>query len=67
MKRQRVTREEMLAVLRASGQPRLESVAVILETDGSLRVITDGPGASGPQAGGIEALDVLEGVNNRRA
>lgn len=63
MKRQRVTREEMLAVLRASGQRRIESVAaVILETDGSLSVIPIGSGSER-----VEAFDVLEGVNNRRA
>lgn len=40
MKRQRVTREEIEAALRQSGQKRLEDVhAVILETDGTLAVI----------------------------
>jgi uncharacterized membrane protein YcaP (DUF421 family) len=44
---QRVTREEILAVLRDQGQPKLETVlAVVLETDGSLSVIPD---ASSPE------------------
>lgn len=45
MTAQRVTREEVMAVLRAQGHTRLETVlAVVLETDGSFSVL---PGASG--------------------
>jgi uncharacterized membrane protein YcaP (DUF421 family) len=46
MREERVTREEILAVVRASGHLSLDEVrAVVLETDGSLSVIV----ASGPE------------------
>lgn len=49
MRRQRVTREELLAVLRRSGKPDLDAAtAVVLETDGSFSVLSDEPvGLSG--------------------
>ncbi|MFN4090260.1 MAG: DUF421 domain-containing protein [Alphaproteobacteria bacterium] len=41
MRTQRVTRDEILAVLRAQGVPRAEDAgAVVLETDGSISVVT---------------------------
>lgn len=44
MRTQRVTREEVLATLRASGKAEPETIAaVILETDGSFSVLSDGP------------------------
>jgi uncharacterized membrane protein YcaP (DUF421 family) len=47
---QRVTREEVMAVLRAQGRMRLDGVlAVVLETDGSFSVM---PGAG--EEGGID-------------
>ena len=49
MRAQRVTRAELLAVLRASGVAEPGAVAaVVLETDGSFSVLSDGP----PQAAG---------------
>ena len=41
MRRERVTREELLAAIRADGKGRIEEVtAVVLETDGTLSIIT---------------------------
>lgn len=46
MKRERVTRDEVLAALRSSGAPVLEQVhAVVLETDGTLSVVQETPSA----------------------
>ena len=40
MRRQRITREEVLAVMRANGVVRPEDVAaVVLETDGSVSIM----------------------------
>jgi uncharacterized membrane protein YcaP (DUF421 family) len=52
MRRERVTHDELLAAVRASGQARLEQVhAVVLETDGGLNVVSmsehDGSAATG--------------------
>jgi uncharacterized membrane protein YcaP (DUF421 family) len=42
LRSQRVTREEILAVLRDKGHPRIEEVlAVVLETDGTLSVVAE--------------------------
>jgi len=44
MKRQRVTREEVMAAVRGGGHAGLEAVhAVVLETDGSFSVIGSAP------------------------
>ena len=44
MRRQRVTREDMLAVLRGSGNADSDGVAaMVLETDGSFSVLADAP------------------------
>jgi uncharacterized membrane protein YcaP (DUF421 family) len=44
MRRERVTREDVLAVLRENGLASVrDAEAVVLETDGSLSVITDEP------------------------
>lgn len=53
LRRERITRDEVLAALRAAGLSRVEhAAAVVLETDGSLSVIPAGPGTP----------DVLQGV-----
>ena len=45
MKEQRITREEVLAALRAQGVRELEELeAVVLETDASISVLKSGPG-----------------------
>lgn len=44
MRRQRVTQEEILSVLRGSGEPEVEPVAaVVLETDGTFSVLSELP------------------------
>jgi uncharacterized membrane protein YcaP (DUF421 family) len=44
MRRERITREEVLAAARASGAPDPERLAaVVLETDGSISIISDVP------------------------
>ena len=50
LRAQRVTREEVLAAVRGSGTADLaQATAVVLETDGSISVLTGGqPGASPP-------------------
>lgn len=51
LRRERVTHDELKAAVRAQGVARLEAAdAVILETDGSLSVVTGGPGAGGRRA-----------------
>ena len=58
LKTQRVTREEVLAVMRASGQGEVDAAAaVILETDGSLSVIP----------GRLKTASSLEGVEGKVA
>ena len=48
MTRDRITREEVLAVLRSNGVGQIGSVeAVILETDGSMSVLSDSIGQGG--------------------
>ncbi len=45
LRRERVTREEVFAAIRAAGAPCLEDVdAVVLETDGSFSVVTGAAG-----------------------
>lgn len=62
MRGQRVTREEVLSALRAAGEARPAAVAaVVLETDGTLSVIT-GPA----DAEGLDALDGVAGATERR-
>ncbi|MBX9699049.1 MAG: DUF421 domain-containing protein [Acetobacteraceae bacterium] len=62
MRGQRVTREEILSALRASGLPGPEAAAaVVLETDGSLSVL---PAAAAPE-GGLPVLDGLSATPAR--
>jgi uncharacterized membrane protein YcaP (DUF421 family) len=57
MRSQRVTREEVVSVLRSSGLASPEdAAAVVLETDGSLSVIPASAAGSGE-------IDVLQGTN----
>ena len=57
LRRQRVTREEILAAIRANGSVALDSVdAVVLETDGSFSVVV------GRGAGDIDTLRHVEGA-----
>jgi len=63
MKAERITREEILAAIRASGRPDAgEIAAVVLETDGSLSVLADGDGA-----GRLPALDTVRRLDDARA
>lgn len=63
MKAERITREEILAAIRASGRPDAgEVAAVVLETDGSLSVLADGDGA-----GRLPALDTVRRLDDARA
>lgn len=56
MRRERVTREEILAALRQQGQASTVGIAaVVIETDGSLSVLTSGDG-------GTQALDPVRGT-----
>jgi uncharacterized membrane protein YcaP (DUF421 family) len=59
MRAQRITREEVLAALRASGAAELgEIAAVVLETDGSISVIPDaGAAGDGGTLANVEPLD----------
>jgi uncharacterized membrane protein YcaP (DUF421 family) len=62
MRAERMTRDEILAAVRASGTADIGNVvAVVLETDGSLSVIADAP--SGDQSG---ALDTVRRVDDAR-
>jgi uncharacterized membrane protein YcaP (DUF421 family) len=59
MKRERVTREEVLAAIRAEGCTDLKQVrAVVLETDGSFSVMREGAGA------GVNALERVRGFES---
>jgi uncharacterized membrane protein YcaP (DUF421 family) len=63
MKTERISREEILAALRANGAPDAGQVAaVVLETDGSLSVIADANGA-----GDLSTLDTVRRVDDARA
>jgi uncharacterized membrane protein YcaP (DUF421 family) len=59
MRAQRITREEVLAALRASGTAEVgEIAAVVLETDGSISVIPDaGAAGDGGALANVEPLD----------
>jgi uncharacterized membrane protein YcaP (DUF421 family) len=62
MQAERITREEILAALRASGaaEPR-EVAAVVLETDGTLSVIPDArPNGAAPTLDTVRRLDHAE-------
>jgi len=62
MRAERITRDEILAPVRASGAADVGKVAaVVLETDGSLSVIADAPGAA--EWG---ALDTVRRVDDAR-
>jgi uncharacterized membrane protein YcaP (DUF421 family) len=62
MRAERITRDEILAAVRASGAADVGKVAaVVLETDGSLSVIADVPGAA--EWG---ALDTVRRVDDAR-
>jgi uncharacterized membrane protein YcaP (DUF421 family) len=63
MKAERITREEILAAVRASGTARLDAVAaVVLETDGTLSVV-GGPAGDGAP----DALESVTRVSGDRA
>jgi uncharacterized membrane protein YcaP (DUF421 family) len=63
MKTERITREEILAAIRASGSPDIGKVAaVVLETDGSLSVLADGD-----DAGRLPALDTVRRLDDASA
>jgi hypothetical protein len=63
MKAERITREEVLAAVRASGSADAAQVAaVVLETDGSLSILADGDGA-----GRLPALDTVRRVDDARS
>ena len=56
MRKERITRDEILAVIRKKGQGRTENIAaVVLETDGELSVISQG------KAGECSALKSVSG------
>lgn len=60
LKQQRVTREEVMAVLRAQGRRQLDGVlAVVLETDGSFSVVPGGEGGTDPDPPTLEAVGRL--------
>jgi len=60
MRAERITREEILAAVRASGAPDAGQVAaVVLETDGSLSVLADAHGT-----GALPALDTVRRVDD---
>jgi uncharacterized membrane protein YcaP (DUF421 family) len=63
MRAERITREEILAAVRASGDPDQGQIAaaVVLETDGSLSVV---PNAG---AGAIPALDTVRRIDDDHA
>jgi len=63
MRRQRITREEILAAIRSSGLPGPASVAaVVLETDGSMSVIPKAEAGSGdiPETERIDSRTVFD-------
>jgi uncharacterized membrane protein YcaP (DUF421 family) len=58
MRTERITREEILAAVRASGAPDPAKVAaVVLETDGSLSVVTEAGGGALPALATVRRLD----------
>lgn len=59
MRSQRVTREEVFAAMRASGVATVDEVAaVVLETDGSVSIIPNAPGAGARSSlAGLERLE----------
>lgn len=58
MRRQRVTREEVLAAVRAAGAEQIGAIAaVVLETDGSISVLKD---ARGPRGGTLASVEGRE-------
>ncbi|WP_434620923.1 DUF421 domain-containing protein [Azospirillum sp. B2RO_4] len=60
LKQQRVTREEVMAVLRAQGRKELDGVlAVVLETDGSFSVVPGSEGGTDPDPPTLEAVGRL--------
>jgi uncharacterized membrane protein YcaP (DUF421 family) len=48
MKAERITHEEILAALRASGAAMRDVAAVVLETDGTLSVVPGTDATTGP-------------------
>lgn len=65
MRAQRITREEVLAALRSSGVAETSVVgAVVLETDGSLSVLSDGKDRS-PEFSTLSALEPLSPATQR--
>jgi uncharacterized membrane protein YcaP (DUF421 family) len=57
MRRERVTREEILAVLRSNGlQSPEQAAAVVLETDGSISVVRGDPGAEASERGALRPV-----------
>ena len=63
MRTERISREEILAALRASGATKVAAIAaVVLETDGSISVIPDaGAGGNAATLAGVERLDAERG------
>lgn len=60
LKQQRVTREEVMAVLRAQGRRQLDGVlAVVLETDDSFSVVPGEEGGTDPDPPTLEAVGRL--------
>jgi uncharacterized membrane protein YcaP (DUF421 family) len=63
LRSERITREEILAALRASGAAEPRGIAaVVLETDGSLSVI-----AQADAKAGIGTLDTVQRLDDARA
>jgi uncharacterized membrane protein YcaP (DUF421 family) len=62
MRAERITREEILAAMRASGAPEVRRIAaVVLETDGSLSVVADAH-----EDGALPTLDTVRLVDDAR-
>jgi uncharacterized membrane protein YcaP (DUF421 family) len=62
MRAERITREEILAAMRASGAPDAEKIAaVVLETDGSLSVVPEAH-----DSGALPTLDTVRLVDDAR-
>ena len=61
MRAQRLTREEVMAALRANGAPDLEKVAaIVLETDGTVNILTDTADGRIEELGTVDRLEMIE-------
>jgi uncharacterized membrane protein YcaP (DUF421 family) len=66
LRAERVTEAEVRAAVRASGHGRLEDVAaVVLETDGSVSVISGPQGACGSALEGVRGIEASDGDRSR--